>query len=68
MHELSAGARPLQADGSLDYFNQRWLDYLGIALDDIKGWGWISKIHPDDVEAFVKEWRSSLTDKGVKPG
>jgi PAS domain S-box-containing protein len=49
-----------EADGSLDYFNQRWLDYLGVPLDDIKGWGWISKIHPDDVDAFVKEWRSSL--------
>jgi PAS domain S-box-containing protein len=49
-----------EADGSLDYFNQRWLDYLGATLDDIKGWGWTSKIHPDDVDAFVKEWRSSL--------
>src|SRR5258706_5602785 len=49
-----------EADGSLDHFNQRWLDYLGVSLDDIKGWGWVSKIHPDDVDAFVKEWRSSL--------
>jgi len=49
-----------EADGSLDYFNQRWLDYLGVSLDDIKGWGWISKIHPDDADAFVTEWRSSL--------
>src|SRR5712671_6947652 len=49
-----------EPDGSLDYFNQRWLDYLGASLDVINGWGWISKIHPDDVDAFVKEWRSSL--------
>src|SRR6266403_6112549 len=49
-----------EPDGSLDYFNQRWLDYLGASLEVIKGWGWISKIHPDDVDAFVKEWRSSL--------
>jgi len=49
-----------QPDGALDYFNQGWLDYLGVSLDDIRGWRWISKIHPDDVDAFVKEWRSSL--------
>src|SRR6266481_231576 len=49
-----------EADGSLDYFNQRWLDYLGGSLDDVKGWEWTSRIHPDDVDAFVKEWRSSL--------
>jgi PAS domain S-box-containing protein len=49
-----------EPDGSLDYFNQRWLDYLGGSLDDVKGWGWTSTIHPDDVDALVKEWRSSL--------
>src|SRR5713101_7629666 len=49
-----------EPDGSLDYFNQRWLDYLGGSLDDVKGWEWTSRIHPDDVDAFVKEWRSSL--------
>src|SRR6266436_5567579 len=49
-----------EADGSLDYFNQRWLDYLGVSLDDIKGWGWTSKIHPDDVDVLVKEWQCSL--------
>src|SRR5437899_829097 len=49
-----------EPDGSLDYFNQRWLDYLGGSLDDVKGWGWISKIHPYDVDALVNGWRSSL--------
>ena len=47
-------------DGSLDYFNQRWLDYLGAALEEIKDWKWTSKIHPDDVDAFVENWRSSV--------
>jgi len=49
-----------EPDGSCDYFNQRWLDYLGVSLDDVKGWAWTSKIHPNDVDALVKEWRSSL--------
>src|SRR5882724_7577687 len=49
-----------EPDGSLDYFNQRWLDYLGVGLDDIKGWGWISKVHPEDIDVFVEKWRYSL--------
>jgi PAS domain S-box-containing protein len=49
-----------QPDGSLDFFNQRWLDYLGASLDEIKDWRWTSKIHPEDVEAFVEKWRSSV--------
>jgi PAS domain S-box-containing protein len=49
-----------EPDGSLDYFNQRWLDYLGVELDDINGWGWISKVHPEDADVFVEKWRYSL--------
>src|SRR5260221_14185438 len=49
-----------EPDGSLDYFNQRWLDYLGVALDDIRGWGWLSKVHPEDSKVFVEKWRDSL--------
>jgi PAS domain S-box-containing protein len=47
-------------DGHLDYFNQRWLEYLGLSLEDISGWRWTNVIHPDDVEEMVKKWRSSL--------
>src|SRR5882724_8556305 len=49
-----------EPDGSLDYFNQRWLDYLGVVLGEIKGWGWTSKVHPEDIDAFVEKWRYSI--------
>jgi PAS domain S-box-containing protein len=47
-------------DGYLDYFNRRWLEYLGLRSEDICGWNWTSAIHPDDVEEMVKNWRLSL--------
>jgi PAS domain S-box-containing protein len=47
-------------DGYLDYFNRRWLEYLGLSLEDICGWRWTRAIHPDDVEELVAKWRSSL--------
>jgi PAS domain S-box-containing protein len=47
-------------DGYLDYFNHRWVEYLGLPLEEICGWRWTSAIHPDDVEKMVKNWRSSL--------
>ncbi|MGB0045375.1 MAG: MHYT domain-containing protein, partial [Terriglobales bacterium] len=50
-------ARP---DGYLDFFNKRWLEYVGRSLEDMRGWGWTSVIHPDDVEEEVAKWRSSL--------
>jgi PAS domain S-box-containing protein len=52
-------------DGYLDYFNRGWLDFLGAQLQEIEGWNWRSKVHPDDVEELVGMWRSSLAS-GVK--
>src|ERR1700733_8956975 len=55
--ELLHTARP---DGYLDFFNQRWLDFTGVPLEKLLGWGWTCRIHPDDVEAFVKKMRESF--------
>ena len=50
-------ARP---DGYVDFFNKRWLEYVGLSLEEISGWRWTLVIHPDDVEGVVGEWRSSV--------
>jgi PAS domain-containing protein len=47
---LIHSARP---DGYVDFLNQGWLDYLGLPLEDVRGWGWTNAFHPDDVEACV---------------
>ncbi len=47
-------------DGYLDFFNQTWLEYVGLSLEDIQGWNWTVCIHPDDVEGIVEKWRASL--------
>ncbi|HTC63125.1 MAG TPA: PAS domain-containing protein [Candidatus Saccharimonadales bacterium] len=47
-------------DGSLDYFNKPWLDYLGATLDDVAGWKWTAVVHPEDVDGIVAQWRACL--------
>ena len=37
-------------DGYLDFFNQKWLTYLGRPFEDLQGWKWTAFIHPHDVE------------------
>jgi PAS domain S-box-containing protein len=49
-------ARP---DGYLDFFNETWLEFAGLPLEKLLGWGWVSCIHPDDVEAFLRNMRES---------
>jgi len=50
-------ARP---DGSLDYFNHPWLEYMGCSLSDIEGWNWTARIHPDDLPGILDKWRACV--------
>jgi len=47
-------------DGYLDYFNKRWLEYVGVPMDHLEGWKWTASIHPDDVAGMVDKWRACL--------
>src|SRR5271157_286503 len=47
-------------NGDLDYFNQTWLNYVGLSFDDLTGWKWTAAVHPDDVAAIVEKWRVSI--------
>jgi PAS domain S-box-containing protein len=47
-------------NGELDFLNHGWVEYVGVPLKDLLGWGWTSQIHPEDVEAFVERWLSSV--------
>jgi PAS domain S-box-containing protein len=47
-------------DGYLDFFNETWLKYVGLSLEDLCGWGWTVAIHPEDVEGILDKWRASL--------
>ncbi|MFN3431124.1 MAG: PAS domain-containing protein, partial [Candidatus Sericytochromatia bacterium] len=48
------------ADGSLDYYNQRWFDYTGLTLEQTRGWGWDVVLHPDDLARTVDTWKECL--------
>jgi PAS domain S-box-containing protein len=47
-------------DGHIDYVSNRLLEYLGSPLEEIVGWGWMEKVHPDDVAFKVQSWLSNL--------
>src|SRR6266498_2396956 len=47
-------------NGDVDFFNRGWLEYVGLPLTDLLGWGWTCMIHPQDVETIVPKWRAAL--------
>jgi len=48
-----------RADGSSDYFNQRWLAYTGRDISQEVEFGWLESVHPDDRDAAGAAWRKA---------
>jgi PAS domain S-box-containing protein len=51
------------ADGKLDWFNDRVLEYSGRTAEDLRGDGWASLVHPDDMPAAVQAWSKSVAEE-----
>jgi two-component system CheB/CheR fusion protein len=46
--------------GRRTFFNQNWIDYTGLPLEQLAGWGWTQVIHPDDLEDNIRCWKESI--------
>ena len=42
-------------NGHVFWYNQRWYDYTGTNLEQMKGWGWKSVHHPDFLDQVLKK-------------
>jgi len=47
-------------DGSVDYWNARWPEFLGVADDRVASADWYRVCHPDDRAAAVGRWRAAM--------
>src|SRR5207245_2812133 len=49
-------------DGSVEFANRAWQEYTGCSLQQLRGRGWQTAIHSDDVRGFVDEWNATLAN------
>jgi len=63
MPTLVWSARP---DGSAEFLNQHYLDYVGLPLEKLQGWGWTTAVHPEDLKPLSMAWQSIMA--AGKPG
>ena len=56
-------ARP---DGYAEFFNQHYLNYVGLSSDQLQGTGWSVAVHPDDLSSLAATWQSIMASG--KPG
>jgi PAS domain S-box-containing protein len=47
--------------GELDYVNLRVCEYFGLDARTFMGQGWLEVVHPDDIDASLAAWTSSLS-------
>lgn len=51
-------------DGWNIYFNQQWMDYTGLTLEESNGHGWNKPFHPDDQQRAWDAWRQATATVG----
>ena len=47
--------------GYIFWYNDRWYDYTGTTLEEMKGWGWQKVHHPDEVDRVVERIKVAFT-------
>jgi PAS domain S-box-containing protein len=50
-------------DGSAEFFNQHYLDYVGLTSEQASGWGWTAAVHPDDLNGLAATWAGILASE-----
>jgi PAS domain S-box-containing protein len=49
-----------RTDGTAEFFNRHYLDYVGRNLEDVQDWGWIAAVHPDDLDRLKSVWVATM--------
>jgi PAS domain S-box-containing protein len=50
------------ADGSVFWYNERWYEYTGTTLAEMRGWGWQNVLHPDMLAEVMEEWPRAIRE------
>lgn len=54
-----------RSDGWNIYFNQQWVDYTGLTLEESYGFNWIKPVHPDDQNLALEAWQNALNNRST---
>jgi PAS domain S-box-containing protein len=58
---LAWSARP---DGSAEFFNQHFLDFMGLSAEQASDWGWTSVVHLEDMNGLATTWQRIMASEG----
>jgi PAS domain S-box-containing protein len=50
-------------DAKCDYFNRAWLEFTGRSMEEEIDNGWVTGVHPDDVDRCISEYTRAFNKK-----
>jgi PAS domain S-box-containing protein len=57
---LAWATRP---DGTAEFFNRHYLDFVGFSAEQASGWGWTAALHPDDLNSLAATWQRIMASE-----
>jgi len=51
------------ASGAFDTDQPAWTAFTGQTIDQYRGWGWLSAVHPDDREHSARAWTAAVAGR-----
>ncbi|BCG99845.1 hypothetical protein MesoLj131b_18450 [Mesorhizobium sp. 131-2-5] len=53
-------------DGTAEFLNKHYLDYIGLTAEGAQDWGWAAAVHPEDMTGLADTWQTIMASG--KPG
>ncbi|MFM8442597.1 MAG: PAS domain-containing protein [Methylococcus sp.] len=54
-----------EANGKNVFFNQKWVDYTGLTMEESYGDGWNKPFHPDDRQRAWEAWQNAVNNNDI---
>ena len=51
------------ATGEFEWTQPRWTAFTGQSFEQLRGWGWLDAVHPDDRARITEVWQRALQDR-----
>ena len=54
-----------RVDGTADFFNRHYLDFIGFTAEQASDWGWAAALHPDDLNGLAATWQRIMASEAA---
>lgn len=67
INTIPAMAWSCTPDGQLEYWNKNFIDFVGLSIEDLQGFGFYRVFHPEDVERMRITWEEIVVTRQPNP-